>query len=191
MTIQELFVRSNEELRQVILQIRDTDLELPMPEGSSSQPTTLGESVAYHAYDDAWIPDVLAGKTKEEVGDKFDYLLNSERIKGDYVHFCQVAIDVVGDFTDLDRIVHLSYGDFSAREYLQHITAFRAFRIFDIAKLIGVKLDIAEDYLQALYNEMEPLMDGFRSSGVFGPALDAPEDADVQTKLLAMAGKKW
>jgi hypothetical protein len=29
---------------------------------------TLRTIVSYHAYDDAWVPDALAGKTKDEVG---------------------------------------------------------------------------------------------------------------------------
>ena len=43
----------------------------------------------------------------------------------------------VRDFDDLDRIVHLTYGDWPAREYLKHITSFRGLRVHDIARFIG------------------------------------------------------
>ncbi|MDB5171059.1 MAG: hypothetical protein JWO35_753, partial [Candidatus Saccharibacteria bacterium] len=69
MTIQELFIRSNEELKKVIDQITDQQWDIVMPAGITSKPATLHESVNYHSYDDAWVPDVLDGKTKAEVGD--------------------------------------------------------------------------------------------------------------------------
>jgi hypothetical protein len=33
---------------------------------------TLRRIINYHAYDDAWVPEVLAGKTIAEVGMKWD-----------------------------------------------------------------------------------------------------------------------
>ena len=32
------------------------------------EPPTLREVINYHAYDDAWVPDTLAGLTMDEVG---------------------------------------------------------------------------------------------------------------------------
>ena len=93
MTIQELFIRSNEELRRVVDQISDKQWSINMPEGLTSKPATLLESVRYHTYDDAWVPDVLAGKTKEEVGDKYEYLLAIDEILIKYDMFNQFAIE--------------------------------------------------------------------------------------------------
>jgi len=190
MTIQELFIMSNKALLKVIVQITDDQWDLEMPPGMSSKPGTLGEAVRYHTYDDAWVPDVLAGKTKAEVGDVYEHLLKDGDIQANYSHFNTHAIDAVREFKDLDRITHLSYGDFPAKDYLQHIISFRAFRSYDIAKLIGANTTMADDFVQALTDEFSPVIEGYRQMGVFPPAIKVADDASPQTKLLAMVGRE-
>lgn len=190
MTIQQLFVRANEELKKVVDQIRDDQWEVGLPAGLSSKPTTLRGAVNYHAYDDAWVPDVLAGKTKEEVGSAYDFLLKTDDTKKEYAAYNLRAIEAVRGFDDLDKTVHLSYGDFSAAEYLQHITLFRGLRSYDIAKLIGVDTTMAPDLVDGLYAEYAPLAESFRRFGILPPALPIAEGADAQAKLLALVGRE-
>ena len=45
---------------------------MAVPTGMTRQPATLRETINYHAYDTAWVPDTLAGKTIEEVGSTYD-----------------------------------------------------------------------------------------------------------------------
>jgi hypothetical protein len=189
MTIQELFIASNRALQKVVDQVTDPAWILPMPEGTSTKPMTLEEAIKYNVYDDAWVPDVLAGKTIAEVGDTYEYLRTVNDVQENFRKFNQSAIDAVRDFTDLERISHLSYGDFPAREYLQHIISFRAFRSYDIAKLIGVDTTMDGDFVQALLDEFGPVIEGYRQMGVFPPALSVSDDATPQTKLLAMVGR--
>jgi hypothetical protein len=190
MTIQELFIRSNQAMQVSVSHIADDQWELAMPPGTSTKPSTLGEAIRYHTYDDAWVPDVLAGKTKAEVGDIYEPLLTTENVRADYATYNQRACEVVGDFTELDRITHLSYGDFPAREYLQHIISFRAFRSYDIARLIGADTTMAADFVQALFDEFSPVIEGYLQMGVFPPAITVAADANAQTKLLAMVGRQ-
>ncbi len=189
MTIQELFIRSNQALQKSVAQITNDQWELAMPPGTSSKPATLQEAVRYHTYDDAWVPDVLAGKTKDEVGDVYEHLRNEGDIQANFREYNARAIDAVRGFTDLERTTHLSYGDFPARDYLQHIISFRAFRSYDIAKLIGADTTMAPEFVQALLDEFTPVIEGYRQMGVFPPALEVPDDASPQTKLLAMVGR--
>ena len=118
MSIQELFIMSNQALRKVVAQITDDQFDTPMPPGLSRKPGTLADAVRYHTYDDAWVPDVLAGKTKEEVGDTYESLLSTDKkdILANYATYAQRAIEAVQGFTELDRTTHLSYGDFPAKE---------------------------------------------------------------------------
>jgi len=189
MTIQQLFITANQELRRVVDQIQEAQFALNMPAGTTIRPATLGDAVRRNIYDDAWVPDVLEGKTKEDVGDAYELLLNTGDIMGDYDEYNQRAIDAVRDFTDLERVTHLSYGDFSAHEYLQHIITFRAFRSYDIAKLIGIDVTMDATFVQALLDEYTPIIDGYRQMGVFPPALEVSADAPAQTRLLAMVGR--
>jgi len=194
MTIQELFIRSNQALQAVVSQIKDGQWELKMPAVSSYSPTPqpLKEAVQYHIYDDAWVPDVLAGKTAADVGDRYEHLRTTDAVQDEYRAYNQRANDAVRTLadTDLAHMTHLSYGDFPARDYLQHITAFRAFRSYDIAKLIGVDTTMEADFVQALTDEYSPVVATYRQMGVFPPPLSAAGDASPQAKLLAMMGRE-
>lgn len=190
MTIQELFIMSNQALQKVIVRISEDQWDQAMPPGMSRKPGTLMEAVRWHTYDDAWVPDVLAGKTKEEVGDVYEQLRTEGDIQANYNKYNQRAVAAVRGFEDLDRTTHLSYGDFSAGDYLQHIVTFRAFRSYDIAKMIGIDTTMADDFVQALLDEFSPLIEGYRQMGVFPPPIEVADDASPQAKLLAMVGRR-
>lgn len=191
MTTQELFIRTNQELKHIFDQINDEQWGLQLPEGASRKPATLQQAVAYHAYDDAWVSDVLAGKTAAEVGNAYEGILATEEahLLETYARYNSLACTAVAEFSELDKIVHLSYGDFPAHDYLQHITSYRAFRIFDIGKLIGANTTMAADFVQALWDEFSPVVEGYRAMGVFPAAIAVPPEADLQTKLLGLAGR--
>ena len=190
MTIQELFVRTNEELLRIVQQITDDQWQISLPPGLSRTPSTLLEAVNYHSYDDAWVPDVLAGKTKEEVGDVYEALRAAADPRANYVKYNAIASEAVRNFLDLDKVVYLSYGDFPARDYLQHTALFRGLRSYDIAGMIGVDSKMAEDFAQAMYDEYVPLADGYRQYGILPAAIPVASDADIQTKLLGLVGRK-
>ncbi len=190
MTIQDLFVTSNQALLRVIDQIKADQWELDLPKGMSRKPATLKQAVRYHTYDDAWVPDVLAGKTKTEVGDIYEELLANDYIVNQYRKYNQTAIEAVKAFTDLERLTYLSYGDFPARDYLQHIISFRAFRSYDIAKLIGIDTTMDDNFVEALTNEFSPVVESYRQMGVFQPEIEVPSSASPQAKLIAMVGRQ-
>jgi uncharacterized protein (TIGR03086 family) len=191
MSIQELFIASNEALQKVVAQIRDDQWELELPDGMPNVgPNILSAVIRRHTYDDAWVPDVLDGKTKEEVGEQYEPLLSTGDIKDNYAKYNKRANEAVQGFDDLERVTHLSYGDFPAKIYLQHVTSFRAFRSYDLAKLIGADTTMAPDFVQALLDEYGPVIEDYRKMGVFPAALEAPNDASPQTKLLAMVGRE-
>jgi hypothetical protein len=87
-------------------------------------------------------------------------------------------------------MVHLAYGDFPAREYLQHNVSVRAFWSYDIARLIGADTTMSDDFVQALMDEFSPVIEVYRQMGLFPPAIEVAIDASPQTKLLAMVGRE-
>ncbi len=116
MTEQEVFVAADKALGRVVAQIGDDQWEQIVPENlTPRQPgSSLRQVVAYHAYDDAWVPDVLAGLTKEQVGDRHDGDLLGADPKAAFAAIVATAVTAVRAFRDLDKIVHLSYGDYPA-----------------------------------------------------------------------------
>ncbi len=191
MTINEVFIASAETEQKVVEQIGDDQWDLMMPEKITRTPMSLMEVVRYHVWDSAWIPDGLAGRTLVEVGDSYEHLLEltREELKGQFRKYNQRAISAVRDLTDLDRVVHLTYGDFPAGEYLRHNICNRAFWSYDIAKLIDVDFTFDDDLVEALMEEFGPVAEDYRAAGLFPPEIEVPDDASPQMKLLGMAGR--
>jgi len=88
---------------------------------------------------------VLAGKTIEEVGDRYDGDLLRDHPKLDFASIAETAMFAVQACDDPDRVVHLSYGDWPARDHLKHITSFRGLRACDIAGFIGADAALPPD----------------------------------------------
>ena len=132
---------------------------------------------------------MLAGKTITEVGDTYDGDLLGTDPKKSYHIYSEQAIAAALALDAPEKIVHLSYGDFPAREFLIHITTFRGFRAYDIARWIGVDTTLPPDLVQGLWEEVLPDVETWRKLGVFGPAVTVPEDAPLQDRLLGLVGR--
>ena len=106
-----------------------------------------------------------------------------------YMEKAITAVEALAD-ADLDRTVHLSYGDFKTREYLEHITLYRAFRIDDLGIFIGADPTMPADLVQGLWDYVTANGEGLRQMGVFGPIVKVPADAPLQDRLLGLAGRQ-
>jgi uncharacterized protein (TIGR03086 family) len=60
---------------------------------------------------------------------------------------------------------------------------------WDLARATGQDEALDPEKCAVLLAGMEPLDDVLRASGQYGPKVEVPEDADVQTKLLAFIGR--
>lgn len=194
MTPQDISNQAVKLFNNIVQQINDDQWNMEMPadfQTSSEGASTLKTIIDYHAYDDAWIPDMLAGKTMDEVGqDKFKGdLLGSDR-RAMFAEIAGIACDAIEGITDLDKTVHCSFGDFTTREYLQQVMFFRGLRTYDVAKAIGAKHGMTDDFATALYNELAPQAEDWRKIGVFGAEIMVPQDASILERLLGMTGRK-
>jgi len=190
MPAQDLFILSERALADVIDQIRPEQWSEPKPAWFATGgqgDANLRQIVNYHAYDSAWVPDVLAGKTAAEVGAGYEHIKTDADC--DYRVYSDRAIQAVKTLADPERVVHLSYGDFPAHEYFRHTASFRGFRTFDIAKWIGVSTQMPADLVRAMWDELVPEMEAWRAIGVYGPAVAVPGDAPLQDRLLALSGR--
>jgi uncharacterized protein (TIGR03086 family) len=189
-----VFILADYALKNVIDQIRNGQWDMVMPSSfatRSQRPVTLREIVNYHAYDDAWVPDMLAGKTMDEAGrTKFDGDLLGTDPKANFTRIVETACAAARGFDALDRTVHTSFGDFTAREYFWQINSFRGLRAHDMAQVIGVNSDLPPDLVQGLWDEIAPHAEEWRAIGVFGPAVAVPDDASLQAKLLGLTGRQ-
>ncbi|MEB0266855.1 hypothetical protein [Cryobacterium sp. 10I5] len=185
----ELFLQSDAALRSVIDRITPEQLTLPAPaEWTSKENPTIRDILAAHARDEAWVGDVLAGHTIEEVGDRFNGdLLGSDPIAS-YDRINDEATAVVLQDLDPAAIVHLQYGDYPLAEYLQHTSIYRAFQAWSIANFLGQEYALPAPLVDLLWEQILPQVDDWRQYGVFPAEVEVPADADKETRLLGKTG---
>jgi hypothetical protein len=190
----DVFVLADHALNDVVAQIKDDQWAMEMPASFARPQTdhrpTLREIIGYHAYDDAWVPDMLAGKTMAEVGlEKFKGDLLSDEPKVNFETIVEKACAAAKALDDLDRTVHCSFGDFPARGYLWQTNMFRGLRAHDIAKVIGVDSELPVELVQGIWDEISPHAEEWRAIGVFPAAVAVPDGAPLMDRLLGLTGR--
>lgn len=189
----ETFVLADRTLNGVVARIDDGRWDMTMPpefQTRGADRPTLRETINYHAYDDAWVPDMLAGRTMEEAGrERFDGDLLGDDPKRAFAAIVETACAAADELDDLDRTVHCSFGDFTAREYLLQANFFRGLRAHDIAKAIGLDPTLPPELVAALWDQLRPVAEEWRKLGVFGPEVPVPDDAPLQDRLLGLTGR--
>ena len=191
----EVFALADRTLNGVVAQITDDQWDMAMPDTFALRQTdkvpTLREVIGYHAYDDAWVPDMLAGRTMEEAGkDTFDGDLLGADPRASFAAIVETACGAAAELQDLERTVHCSFGDYTAREYLWQINSFRGLRAHDIAQVIGVAPDLPEELVLGLWDEISPHAEEWRTLGVFPAAVAVSENAPLQDRLLGLTGRQ-
>lgn len=180
---------SDAALRDVIDMVDHDQLSLAAPAEWSRKPNpTLRDILAYHAFDEAWVPDVLAGRTAEEVGNRHDGDLLGDDPVANYDELNDAATEAVSGDLDFDRIVHLSYGDFPLGDYLVHTSTYRAFQAWSIAHFLDLDYSLPDPLVDGLWEIIGPQIDGFRQMGVFPPEVEVPEGSDREVQLLGKVG---
>jgi uncharacterized protein (TIGR03086 family) len=136
-----------------------------------------------------WVPPLLEGRTIEEVGDRFDGDQLGPDPRAAWEASADGSLAAVADPGAMRRTVHLSYGDRSARDYVNEMFTDLAIHGWDLARAIGADEVIDPEFVEVLYASAAPMEDAFRSYGVYGGKVTPPEGADTQTKLLAIFGR--
>ena len=184
-----LFLASDSALRSVIDRVTPDDLDKPAPsEWSSHSDPTIRTILGAHAYDEAWIPAVLAGLSVTD-GDELrgrDLLGESPIAAYDAIN--EIATAAVLSGVDPGATFHFQYGDYPAGEGLLHLAIYRAFQAWSIAKYLAIPFHLSPDLIAGLNEHVMPHAEEFRGFGVFPPAIEPPAHADAETRLLCSVG---
>ena len=184
----ELFLHADAAIREVIDRIDPADFSAPVPKEWSQleSPTLLG-IIGRHAYDEAWIPDVIAGRAAAD-GDPYadaDLLGDDPIASYDALNDVATAAVRTGDVAETFRF---TYGDYPAAEGFAHMATYRAFQAYAIAKHFGIPFHLSPELIDGLNEHVVPQADEWRQWGVFRPATEPPADADEETRLLCAVG---
>jgi hypothetical protein len=189
MRTDELFLHADAALRTVIDRMDPADLSKPAPQEWTSTPDPTFRDILFaHAYDEAWVPGVLAGRSIVD-GDEFREadLLGDDPIAS-YHRLNDAATEVVRQGVEPGTVFRFQYGDYSVEEGFAHLATYRAFQAWLIAKHLGIPFHLPPELIAGLNELVVPHADEWRQWGVFPPAIDAPADADDETRLLCAVG---
>jgi len=191
----DVFQLADRALGRVVAQIEPEQWDMVLPSSfttrSRPEPPSLRTLVNYHAYDDAWVPDMLAGRTMEEAGaGRFDGDLLGDDPVGRFSDIVERACAAAARVEDLDAVAHLSFGDYTVREYFWQINQFRALRAHDIARQIGVEPDLPPALVQGIWDEVHPHAEEWRAIGVFPAAVAVDPGAPLLDRLLGLTGRR-
>jgi uncharacterized protein (TIGR03086 family) len=148
------------------------------------------ELVNHIVYENKWTPDLLSGKTLEEVGDSHEGDLVGTDPLAAWHDSAGAAVKAVQGVTDLEQPVNVSWGQIPAREYIGQLFLDHLIHGWDLAKGTGGNTDLDPELVDACWEIAKSQEDLIRGSGVFGDQQQVPEDASTQTKLLALLGRE-
>ena len=136
-----------------------------------------------------WVPELVAGKTIEEVGDALDGdLLGSDPVAV-YDASAAGAAAAFRAAGAMDASVAVSYGPVPGSVYCGHRFIDVLIHGWDIAKPTGQDTNLPEELVEACFEVIEPQRDMLVASGMFAE-LPVPVGADRQATLLAMLGRE-
>ncbi|MGI8774492.1 MAG: TIGR03086 family metal-binding protein [Actinomycetota bacterium] len=182
----EMYLRSVDEFDKRMVAVRPIDLDKQTP----CAEWKVRDLINHLVYEDKWAGPLLEGKTVAEVGDEFE-----GDLVGDDPHLAwklasagaKAAAQEPGA---MERTVHLSFGDFSGADYLDQLTADHLIHSWDLGRGISGQENLDADLMEHVHAWAVPIEDMLKGSGLYGEKIEAPEGADLQTKLLAVFGRQ-
>lgn len=137
-----------------------------------------------------WASHLLAGARIEDVGDRFDGDNLGETPATTWSVAAREARTAWVAPSAQERQVHLSFGDTPSQVYLWQMTFDLTVHAWDLARAIGADETLDPDLIEQVYSWARDQHEELASSGLFADPVPVPEDADTQTRLLALTGRK-
>jgi uncharacterized protein (TIGR03086 family) len=186
MNVPELHRRAVEEFDRRVKAVQDDQWRLPTP----CTEWDVRALVNHLVYENKWTPELFAGKTLAEVGDRFEGDLLGDNPKGAWSAAMRPAIDAVQQVGAMERTVHVSWGKISGQEYASQLFADHLIHAWDLARAIGADERLDPELVEACYRRTKPQEEMLKATGLFGEKIEPPEGADLQTRLLAVFGRR-
>lgn len=133
-----------------------------------------------------WVPQLLAGRTltqaKKELAPLGDDLVAEWRLYS-------LAATSAWDAAAPDAQVMLSYDTVPVADYLREQVSDVAIHSWDLARAVGAPEKLDDDLVAAVWTVFEPQRDTLVASGLYAPPVPLPDDAPLQSRLLAITGR--
>jgi len=138
-------------------------------------------------YEDRWTAPLLAGKTIADVGDAFEGDLLGDDPVGAFAAAGTEAAEASAR-VESSKIVHLSFGDVPASEYLHQLAADHLVHGWDLAAATGGDRTFDEELVGAVADWFADREAMYRQSGAIGPRVAASSDEPME-RLVGAFGR--
>jgi uncharacterized protein (TIGR03086 family) len=181
----ELYIRTLDATEEIVDNVPASHWKAPSPCSGWHVRDVINHIIG----ENLWAVELFQGRTIAEIGDRFagDLTLGDPPVA--YARSVEGVKQVLGDARAMERTMHLSFGDRPGSFYATQLALDMLVHGWDIARGSGQegRLD------PVLVNECLPLAEQitteFRQGGWYGQKLTIPNDADPQTRLLALFGR--
>ena len=136
-----------------------------------------------------WVPPLAQGSTVAEIGDRFDGDQLGDDPIGAWNAARAASSAAFGAPGALDGTVLLSSGEKPTAEYCWEMTTDALIHSWDLARGIGAGEALDAELADLVYERTLPVAAHLQETGLFAPPVPVPDDAPLQTKLLAIFGR--
>jgi len=185
MELIEQYRRSVAGFTERLAQVRPEQWSAPTP----CTDWDVRELVNHIVNEERWMPPLFGGATIAEVGDRFDGDLLGDDPVGNAADAAREADAAVASPGALERIVHLSFGDFPAPEYLGQLLVDHLIHSWDLAAAIGADRGLDPAVVSEVTAWFGPREEVYRQMGAIGPRVDVPSSASEQDRLIGAFGR--
>ncbi|MEA2715880.1 MAG: hypothetical protein QOI99_197 [Actinomycetota bacterium] len=180
-----LYRRAVEQFGARVLAVAGDEWSRPTPDADWDVRALVGHVLN----ENQWVPPLLEGLTIEEVGDRFEGDQLGDDPAAAWADAAAAALDACEPDDVPLRLVHVSFGDITAEDYIAQVTTDHVVHAWDLARAVGGDERLDPELVDFAYAYLSPQAEDWRAAGAFGPALQAPAGADRLTELLALTGR--
>ncbi len=166
-------------------------LAIPADRWTSPTPCTewdVRALVDHLVYETLWVPDLIAGATIAEVGNRYE----GDRLGDDPIAAWSSARSAAVEgleTTTLGEPVHTSGGELTADEYLTQMLFDAAIHGWDLATSIGVEHSVPDDVARDLEAWFAPQVEQMVAARIIAEPVKVGLGADAATRLIALSGR--
>ncbi len=139
-----------------------------------------------------WVAPLVSGSSIADVGDKYDGDVLGDDPLATYDESAAEAAAAFKAPGAMEASVAVSYGPVPGEIYAGHRYIDVLIHGWDLAKATNPKTSIPLDpeLVEACWEVVTPQAEMLKASGMFGGDVEVPPDADPQTRLLALLGRR-
>lgn len=179
-----LFLEALKSATSAIMLVKPSDYAKPTPDTEWN----VLDLAKHMLYELSWLPDILAGSTINEVGDRYEGDLIGNDLLTSWRSAEKLAIKAVNK-CDLNKVAHLSWMDATNDFYLKQAASDQLIHSWDLSKALNQPVRFNKDIAQYVLDISQLNLDGMMASGLFAKPIEVNVLSDLQTKLLALYGR--